>query len=152
MADVEVTETVAAPPELVYDLLSDVTRMGSWSPETTACRWIGGATGPAVGARFRGSNRHGPLQWVTTCTVTAADRGRRFAFDVSFGPLAISSWAYDLANTSEGCRVTESWTDRRSGALRAAAVPVMGVRDRAAHNRRGMVATLAALRKTAESR
>ena len=46
MADVEVTEHVAADPGTVWGLLSDVTRMGQWSPETTSCHWLRGATGP----------------------------------------------------------------------------------------------------------
>jgi uncharacterized protein YndB with AHSA1/START domain len=150
VADVVVTEEVAASPDTVYAMVSDVTRMGSWSPETTACRWIGGATGPAVGVRFRGTNKRGPLLWQTTCTVTAAEPGRRFAFDVAFGPAAVASWAYDIEPVEGGCVVTESWSDRRVGAMRVASMPVMGIRDRAAHNRRGMVATLAALKATAE--
>src|SRR3712207_6783594 len=109
---------MSADPRDVYDLVSDVTRMGEWSPETTSCRWVSGKPG-TVGARFRGTNRHGLARWTTTCTVTAADPGRRFAFDVTFGPWAISEWVYELENTSQGCRVTESWTDRRSFAMRA---------------------------------
>ena len=151
-ADVEVTEDIAADPVEVWRLVSDVTRMGSWSPETTSCRWIGGATGPAVGARFRGTNKRGPLLWQTTCTVTAAEPGRRFAFDVTFGPAAIATWSYDIEPAAGGCVVTESWSDRRAGAMRLASMPVMGIRDRAAHNRRGMVATLAALKAAAEAR
>ena len=49
-----VTVHMAAPPEQVWDLVSDVTRIGSYSPETFEAEWIDGATGPAVGARFRG--------------------------------------------------------------------------------------------------
>jgi hypothetical protein len=150
MADVEVSEDVAATPDAVYAMVSDVTRMGSWSPETTSCRWLGGATGPAVGARFRGTNKRGPLLWQTTCTVTAAEPGRRFAFDVTFGPAPISSWSYDLEPIGDGgTRVTESWSDRRHAAMRLASVPAMGIRDRAAHNRRRMQATLAALKSAA---
>ena len=152
MADVEVTAAVRAEPSVVYDLISDVTRMGSWSPETTSCRWLGDATGPTVGARFRGSNRHGPLlRWTTTCTVTAAVPGRRFAFDVDFAGVPIARWAYDLEPSATGCIVTESWEDRRVRALRVASVPIMGVADRAGHNRRGMQATLTALRLAAEA-
>lgn len=145
-ADVEVSERVPASPDVVYAMVSDVTRMGSWSPETTSCRWLAGATGPAVGVRFRGTNRRGPLLWQTTCRVTAADPGRRFAFDVHFGPLPIASWAYDLVPDGDGCRVTESWTDNRSAAVKVASVPVMGIKDRAGHNRRSMQSTLRALR------
>src|SRR3954467_15899573 len=48
---------VDAPPETVYAVVSDVTRMGEWSPETVRCEWLGGATGPAVGANSRGRTR-----------------------------------------------------------------------------------------------
>ena len=149
-ADVEVRQTINAAPEAVYDLVSDVTRMGDWSPETASCRWVGDATGPEVGARFRGTNRRGLRTWTTTCTVTAAERGRRFAFRVTWAGQPISEWAYDFAAEGDGCAVVESWSDRRSAAVRVTSVPVMGIADRAAHNRRGMEQTLAALKQCAE--
>ena len=43
---------IAAPPEAVWDLISDVTRMGDWSPECYRCTWLDGGTGPRAGARF----------------------------------------------------------------------------------------------------
>jgi hypothetical protein len=150
MADVEVTEPMTADAATVYAFVSDVTRMGRWSPETVSCRWLGGADGPAVGARFRGTNRHRMLRWSTTCTVTAAEPGRRFAFDVDFAGVPVAQWAYGFEPTPGGCTVTESWTDRRPGWLRAASVPVMAIKDRAEHNRRGMQATLTALRRAVE--
>ena len=145
------TATIAADPAVIYDLISDVTRMGEWSPETTSCRWVDG-TGPAVGARFRGTNRHRLARWTTTCTVTAAEPGRRFTFDVRWGPWEISRWSYVIEPRDDGCRVTESWADKRVTALRVASPVVMGITDRAAHNRTGMQATLAALKLTAENR
>ena len=45
---------IDAPPDVLYDLVTDVRRMGEWSPETVEADWIGGASGPEVGARFRG--------------------------------------------------------------------------------------------------
>jgi uncharacterized protein YndB with AHSA1/START domain len=147
---VQVSRAVAAPAELVYALVSDVTRMGEWSPETSSCRWVGGAGSAAPGARFRGSNRRGPLVWTTTCTVTAAEPGHRFAFTVTWAGVPISDWAYDFVPYAGGCTVQESWTDRRPGLMRLASVPVMGIADRAAHNRRGMVATLAAVARACE--
>jgi uncharacterized protein YndB with AHSA1/START domain len=146
-----VERSIAATPETVYDLVSDVTRMGEWSPETSSCRWVGGATGAAVDARFVGSNRRGPLLWSTSCRVTAADPGREFAFTVTFAGLPISDWRYTFAPHGGGCRVVETWRDRRGAAMRLGSVPVMGIADRAAHNRRGMVATLDALARAAET-
>jgi ribosome-associated toxin RatA of RatAB toxin-antitoxin module len=150
MADVTVETVVAAAPKVLYDLVSDVTRMGEWSPETTSCRWLGDATGPTVGARFVGANCAGWRRWATTCKVRAADPGERFEFEVSFGPLPVSTWAYEFEPEGAGCRVRETWTDRRLGWMRKASPYVMGVRDWGEHNRGTMEATLAALRQHAE--
>ena len=149
--DVAVRESIAAAPEALYDLVTDVTRMGEWSPETSSCRWVGTEPGPRVGARFRGSNRRGPLLWTTTCRVTAAEPGRRFAFTVTWLGQPISDWSYDFVADAGGCTVVESWSDRRNAAFKLGSVPVMGIADRAAHNRRGMAATLAALKASAEA-
>jgi len=147
--DVEVTTTIAARPAVVYDLIADVTRMGEWSPETTSCRWVDGDCA-TLGARFRGTNRHRLARWTTSCTVTAADPGRRFAFDVTWGPWAVSEWSYDIEPAEGGCRITESWTDRRTTGLRVGSPLVLGISDRAAHNRNGMESTLRALKAAAE--
>jgi hypothetical protein len=42
---VETSRSIAATPERVYTPVSDVTKMGEWSPEATSCRWPG--AGPA---------------------------------------------------------------------------------------------------------
>jgi len=80
LAKDEVTVHVAAPPAEVYRLITDVSRMGEWSPETYECRWIGDIHGPVVGARFKARNRRGRLRWSNSPTVVVADPGREFAF------------------------------------------------------------------------
>jgi hypothetical protein len=150
VADVAESTTVAADAATLYAFVSDVTRMGEWSPETTSCRWVKGS-GPVVGARFRGSNKRGWRRWATTCTVTDAEPGRRFAFHVTFGPIDIADWSYDFEPTANGTLVTESWSEARSGWFRLASKPVMGAPDQAAHNRAGMQKTLTALKRVAES-
>ena len=80
-----VTVHFTAPAAEVWDLVSDVTRIGEFSPETFEARWLDGATGPRPGARFRGHvrrNGRGPVYW-TVCTVVACDPGREFAFAVA---------------------------------------------------------------------
>jgi hypothetical protein len=148
---IEVRQAVSADPGLLYDLVSDVTRMGDWSPETTSCRWLGRMTEPSVGARFRGFNRDGWRRWFTTCRVITADRGHRFAFEVNLGPLAISRWTYDFVASERGCFVTETWEDRRASWMVRISPIVMGVRDRQQHNRDGMRTTLERLRAFAEA-
>ena len=150
MNDAEVSTDIDADPKVVYDLVSNLPRMGEWSPENTGGRWIRGAAGPAVGAKFRGSNRKGFRRWSTTCTITEAKPGEVFAFDVDFGPTPISHWSYVFTATPAGTRVTESWTDRRPTWMKLGGVVAMGVPDRVAHNRRNMETTLAELKAAAE--
>ncbi|MHB8440150.1 MAG: SRPBCC family protein [Acidimicrobiales bacterium] len=106
----EVTIHIAAPPDKVWGLVSDVTKIGRFSPETFEAQWIGGATGPAVGAQFRGHvkrNERGPTYW-TTCTVTASEPGREFAFGV--GPdkdRPLNTWGYRIEESGDGSDVTE---------------------------------------------
>src|SRR4051794_38415125 len=125
--------------------------MGEWSPETKSCRWLGDATGPTVGARFRGSNRSGWRRWSTTCTVVEADPGRSFAFEVKAGPFPVAKWTYEFAAEGGGTRVTERWADQRTGLMERVSPIVTGVGDRPGHNREGMERTLAALRRAGES-
>src|SRR5579871_2789585 len=95
-----VTVHMAVPADRVWDLVSDITRIGEFSPETFEAQWLGGADGPAVGARFRGHvrrNGRGPVYW-TVCTVTACEPGRVFAFNVGGpGDRILNTWAYRLA-------------------------------------------------------
>ncbi|MGZ6807635.1 MAG: SRPBCC family protein, partial [Mycobacteriaceae bacterium] len=72
---------VAHPPELVYDLVSDVTRTGEWSPVCKACWWDEGDSA-RVGAWFTGRNEVPARTWETRSEVVAAERGREFAFVV----------------------------------------------------------------------
>ena len=106
-----VTVHIDAPSEPIWDLLSDVTRIGRYSPETFEAEWLDGATGPAVGAKFRGHvkrNGWGPTYW-TNCTVLTCERGREFSFGVGQGERPLSVWGYRLERTDSGTDVTESF-------------------------------------------
>jgi uncharacterized protein YndB with AHSA1/START domain len=146
---VTVSRVIEAPAETVYDLVSDVTRMGDYSPENTGAVWLDGATGPVVGARFKGTNRLGSLTWSTKPTITAADRGRLFAFEVP-GRTG-STWTYRFEPVGDGVRVTECMRQDR-----ATPFPIRflqrraGVTDRAAHLRDAMTTTLERLATAAE--
>lgn len=143
--DVTVTARIPAPADTLYAFVSDVTRMGEWSPENTGGRWRRGATGPVVGARFRGSNRRGWRRWSTNCTVVEAEQGRRFAFDVAVGVVPASRWTYGFQPDGDGTIVTETWTDRRPRCLDIVAGATMGIEDIREHNRENMRQTLARL-------
>ena len=107
-----VTVHMQAPPQKVWELVSDVTRIGELSPETFEGEWLDGASAPAPGARFRGHvkrNGRGPVYW-TVCRVTESEPGRVFAFDV-LGPggRTVNSWRYEMAAADGGADVTESF-------------------------------------------
>ena len=152
MGDVSVETEIGAPAEAVYDLVADMPRMGEWSPECERVEWTHGATGAAVGARFVGHNRIGWRHWSTHGVVTAADRGREFAFEVRsvFG-LPVARWGYRFEATTDGrCRVVESTEDRRGRLMKVLGTLATGVGDRAARNRETMTKTLEKLRAMAE--
>lgn len=146
----EVSREIAAPPDVVWAAIADVTRMGEWSPECHTCTWNEGYEGPAVGARFTGHNRNGEKEWSTEAEVTRCTPGEVFAFDGVFGDLRFSKWAYLVEPTEAGCRVTETWEDGRPEEIIEFTASISGVDDRATHNRRGMEETLARLAAAVE--
>ncbi len=106
-----VTLHIDAPPMAVWELASDVTRIGRYSPETFEAEWLEGATGPAVGAKFRGHvkrNGKGPIYWIT-CTVRACVPGREFAFGTGRADRPLNVWTYRIEPAGEGSDVTESF-------------------------------------------
>lgn len=143
---------VAAPAKDVYALVSDLPGLSRIAEEFERGRWLDGATEAAVGARLRGHNRRGPLRWSTTVTVTAADPGKCFAFDVDFHGIPIARWRYDIVATgASACLVEESTWDRRPGWFVPLGNLAAGVRSRAEHNKRNIERTLRQLKQAAES-
>lgn len=143
---------VDAPPEVVWRLVSDLPRMGEWSPESTGGRWVAGSTGPAVGATFQGTNRKGSRRWSTRSTIVECEEPRAIAWDVKAGPLPVARWRYEIEPDGyAACSVTESWDDHRSGWFRWVTGKALGVADRADHNRTNMRATLERLKAAAEA-
>jgi len=100
----EVTAEIAAPAERLYDLVSDVTNMGRWSPECHRCEWIDGSSGPAVGARFKGWNKRGVMRWTTESTVVTADPPRAFTWEVDQSRMR---WGYRFDARNGATTVTE---------------------------------------------
>jgi uncharacterized protein YndB with AHSA1/START domain len=149
---VSVTVEIDAPAERVFAMVSDVTRMCEWSPENESAKWLGGATGPQPGARFRGTNRNGKKKWNTVAKIDRLEPGRAFSFHVSATGLKVAEWRYELEPTARGgCRVTETWIDERGRIVKVMGKAVSGVDDRAAHNRAGIEQTLQNLKAAAES-
>ena len=142
---------VRCPPEELYDLVSDVTRTGEWSPVCTGCWWDEGRPGE-VGSWFSGRNEVPGRVWETRSKVVVADRGREFAWVVGGDRVR---WAYVLTPVEGGTRLTETWELFPAGLAFLAekygddAQRVIEERTRAAHE--GIPVTLAAIARIAES-
>jgi len=143
---------VRASPSQLYDAVSDVRRIGEWSPECQRCEWIDGAVGPAVGARFKGSNRRGIVRWSTTPRVVVADTGQEFGFVTGHRGRDMTKWTYRFDPVVDGTNVTESFEMLRDMPwyYRFADRYLMGVKDRRADLVSNMEATLQHLRAATE--
>ena len=147
---IEITRDIAAPPEVVYAAIADVTRMGEWSDECYACEWHEGVDGPAVGATFDGHNRNGDHEWTSQGTVIEADPGKAFAFECSMMEFHYSTWGYRIEPTDTGCRVTEWTDDLRPDSVLEFSKQTSGIDDRDGRNRSTMSATLERLAAAVE--
>lgn len=92
-------------PADLYAMVSDITRMGGWSPVNTACWWDEGQSA-TVGAWFTGRNELPDRTWETRSQVVAAEPGREFAFAVGGTKVR---WGYTFQAQGEATLVTESW-------------------------------------------
>jgi len=136
---------IEAPPEALYDVIADVTRTPELSPELKSCAWARGATGPAVGARFRAWNKvPGRPAWRNSPVVIVADRGREFAFSRTELIGGTIVWRYVFTPEGSGTRVTESYEVTKPIPLIGwlGIGGIYGLKDRRSDLRRGMSATL----------
>ena len=150
--EASVSTRVDAPAEQVFELVSDLKRMGEWSPECTGIDWLGGATTAAVGAKFKGHNKNGIRRWSTTSTIVTMEPGRELAYDVAYGPLPVARWIYRVEPDGPGaCTLTETWQDRRGGFMNFLGWIGSGVKERKEHNTDGMRQTVERIKAAAEA-
>ncbi len=96
-ADVE----IAVPPSAVWPFVCDINVPGSFSEEFQRAEWID--PGPALGATFRGYNRHKVVgEWNVVCTVTALEPERTFEWTVGDVEYKAARWRFDLAPADTG--------------------------------------------------
>jgi len=139
-------------PAEVFAAVSDITRTGEWSPECISGRWVDGATGPAVGAKFEGDNKVVvagiPMKkWTTTSEVTACTPGEVFEF-VAEG---YTTWRYELAptDTGAGTKLTESFRFDASAGVQGFIYEKLLRRSRSME--KGIQATLTKIKAALES-
>ena len=135
----------------LYEMVSDVTRMGEWSPVCKECWWEDGGS-PRVGAWFVGRNELPDKTWKTRSKVVVADPGREFAFVVGG---SFVRWGYTFEPVDGATMVTESWEFLPDGAALFAARfgedADAQFEDRAEAARTGIPATLNAIKVAAEA-
>ena len=115
-----VTVHMQASPEQIWPLISDISRQKEFTAETFDMEWLDGATGPALGVRFRGHvkrNGRGPVYW-SVCTIDACEPHREFAFTVGVGGQPVNRWRYQLERNGDGTDVTESFELRDQPLIR----------------------------------
>lgn len=106
-----VTVRMKAPVGDIWGLITDVTNTSRYSKETFDAEWLGGATRPEVGARFRGRvkrNGRGPAYW-TVCRIDTCEPNKDFQFSVVAGDRPINTWRYQFAAVDGATDVTESF-------------------------------------------
>ena len=147
----EVSLWMDAPPDRVWDLVSDVTRIGEFSPETFEARWTRGSTGPEVGASFKGHVRRngvGPTYW-SPCQVTKCVPHELFEFAVGTDDVTLNNWGYRLEPKDGGTLVTEYFRLEPKLPLRLYWTVLGALRGRT--NERGMRTTLERMKEVLES-
>jgi hypothetical protein len=146
----EVSMHMAASPATVWALVSDVTRIGEFSPETFEARWRRGYDGPEVGAKFKGHvkrNGVGPTYW-SACTVTRCEPERVFEFSVGTEGTTVNNWGYRLEPDGEGTLVTEYFRLEPSLPMRLYWLVLGPLRGRT--NEQGMRTTLERMKAVLE--
>ncbi len=147
----EVSVHVDAPPAEVWALVSDVTRIGEFSPETFEAQWTRGSTGPEVGASFKGHvkrNGVGPTYW-SPCQVTKCVPQQVFEFSVGTDAVTLNNWGYRMEPEGSGTKVTEYFRLEPSLPMRAYWLFLGHLRGRS--NERGMRTTLERMKAVLEA-
>ncbi|MEC8985620.1 MAG: SRPBCC family protein [Actinomycetota bacterium] len=148
---VTVSKDIAASPDQIWALVTDLTSMGRWSPENDGGNWTKGATGPALGAKFKGDNSWEGKSWKAPVTITEFEAPTRFAFEMRVPLIGGADWSFDIEPTENGSKVTQTWIDRRTKAMKIIGGKLSGVPDRVSHTRMSMETTLNNLANEIES-
>lgn len=139
---------IDATAQEVYDTVSQLSRMGEWSPENRGGQWLDGGAG-AVGDRFEGHNQIGERTWSVVAQVTRADRGSEFQFVTGDPASPYVRWTYRMTGSSPTV-LTEIWdVEQLPPTLAGLDAERLAARARAVQE--GMNITLAAIRSTLQS-
>jgi hypothetical protein len=148
------TISIQAPPDVVFGLVSDIHQMARFSPELISCRWLDGAQGPRIGARFEATNQvPGHRPWKNRPTVIAYEPNRRFAISRREPFAGELVWTYHLDPEEGGTRLTETYEVTKPISRLGWLIIERGFggTDRQSDLRQGIDQTLSAIKRAAES-
>ncbi|MDQ2797663.1 MAG: SRPBCC family protein [Actinomycetota bacterium] len=150
---------VAAAPERIWPLVSDIALPVDPSTELQSVEWESGADPePAVGRRFVGTNRNKHFgEWQTTSTVTECDEPFTFAWAVGDLDEPNTAWRFTLRPEGDGTVVVQ-WAQLGFGdsGLHVAIKTLPDKEERIVERRleefrAGMRANLEAIKQAAEA-
>lgn len=105
---VETSRVIAATPDELWALVSDVNLPARFSTEFQGAEWLDGATEPAVGARFRGTNEHPRVgRWQVEVVITDCEPGRVIGWEVPSDGAPAARWRFTLEPVDGGTQVTQ---------------------------------------------
>ncbi len=90
---------IGAAPSVVWPVISDLKRMGEWSPQCRRVWVLGGAI--HQGARMVNLNRNGLLFWPTTARVVRYQPEQAIAFRI---PENRAIWSFELEPLDDAAR------------------------------------------------
>jgi hypothetical protein len=108
-ADRPTTETdvyVAAPPERVWPLVTEIMTPAKFKTELQEASWVDADGAPRLGARFTGRNFHPARgEWETTSTIVDFEPARRFGWAVGDPDVPSAIWRLELVPEGSGTRL-----------------------------------------------
>ncbi len=97
---------IKAPPAAVWPLVTDIGFPAAFSEEFLGARWDDGSDGPALGARFVGTNAHPAIgQWDVPCFVHRFVERRQFGWCTSDPDNPGARWCFELASIAGATRL-----------------------------------------------
>lgn len=147
---IEESIEINAPAEAVWSVISDLKRMGEWSPQCKKMFIRGGNVG--VGTRTININRRGPLVWPTTSKVIRFEPNKALSFRVSENHTV---WSYAITPSGDGVTLTEK-REAANGETTAVSNFLVdkfmgGIPNFEAELRLGMAETLSKIKRAAEA-
>jgi len=99
---------IAATPEIVWELVSDINISARFSTEFQGADWVD-SDGPREGASFVGRNERSDVdrKWETTSWVVACEAPKAFAWNVNDRDEPSAQWGFELEKIPGGTRLRQ---------------------------------------------